>query len=191
MGADVMLATLEDAYGGRPALADQLSTLTDPRAIKVAHLLADPKWSGQSLSDLCKACDVAPSSMLMLLRDGALARAVASAHLQFQRRLPEVVDSVSHAAIGGLSVCKCTVGGQVGAQPDCPQCRGTGHAYTAPSLPHQELVLDVLGVTPKAGPSVSVTTNVQANVAVGNIFDAFVKGNAKRPITIDAVAIKE
>lgn len=195
--ADTMLTTLEDAYGGRVAITDQLSTLTDPRAAKVVALLADPQWSGKSLGDLCRACEVSASTLLVLLREGAISRAVAQAHLRLQTRLPKVVDRIADAAEGGLVPCGCTVGGQQDAIPGCPMCRGTGQSYNKPSLPHQELVLDVLGVTPKAGPSVQTNVNVQQNVSLNaGIFDAFVKGSrspqpaATRPV-IDTTAVKD
>lgn len=191
-----MLATLEEAYGGREAIVEQLSGLSDPRAQRVVALLVDPQWSGKSLADLCRTTGIAHSTMLMLLREGSVTRAVASAHVQFQRRLPEVVDKISEAAVGGLVPCPCTIGGQVAVNKDCSKCRGTGMMYTNPSLPHQELVLDVLGVTPKSGPMVQTNVNVQQNVAVGGIFDTFVKGQGRRapsPPVLDAtpVAVKE
>jgi len=176
-----MLAALEEAYGGRDAVLDQLAGLSDPRAQKVVALLTDPSWRGKSLADLCQAAEVPQSSMLMLLREGALARAVAQAHLRFQGQLPQVVDKVVEASLGGLVQCRCTIGGQKDALHDCPQCRGTGKMVVNPSLPHQELVLDVLGVTPKPGPLVQTQVNVQQSVAIGGIFDAFVKGSRGGP----------
>lgn len=187
-GTSATLSTLEDAYGGRSHLVDMLGTLTDPRAIKVTALLSDPQWCGKTLSEVCRAADVTPATVLMLLRDGAVTRAVATAHLRLQQRLPAVIERVADAAEGGLDVCRCTVGGQKQALDDCPQCRGTGHSVRQPSLPHQELVLDILGVTPKPGPAVSVTTNVQQNVmAVGSIFDTFVKQGRPAPVVVSPV----
>lgn len=191
-----MLATLEEAYGGRQVVLDQLSASTDPRAIKVAQLLSDPTFKVSSLADVAKAAEVAPGTLLILLKDGAVSRAVAHAALRLQRRLPTIVDKVADAAEGGFEPCSCTVGGQRPAVPDCSRCAGFGQVPVRGSLPHQELVLDVLGMLPKTGPLVAVNNTVQNSVSVGNIFDQFVKSPAaaRTPapvIDVTPTAIKE
>jgi hypothetical protein len=183
--AVALLDSLEDAYQGRDGMIHALSATSDPRAARLASLLSDPQWRGKSLATACADADIAPGTVLMLLRDGAISHAVADAHLRLQARLPAVVDQIADAAEGGLVTCPCTIGGQKDALPDCPRCRGTGQTVSAPSLPHQELVLQTLGlVGGKGGGAVNVNVQQQQTVVAGGgsgIFDAFVKTPLPKP----------
>lgn len=170
-----LLDSLESAYDGRDGVCDALSASADPRAARLATMLSDPQWRGKSLADTCYDADLAPSTVLMLLRDGAVTRAIAEAHLRLQARLPAVVDRIADSAEGTLTACHCTIGGQRAALPDCGTCAGTGKKPQVPSLPHQQLMLDVLGLTSKGGTQVAVNVQQQAVVATTGVFDAFVK----------------
>ena len=176
-----LLNSLEDAHDGPTGLAETLAESTDPRALKLAAMLQDPQWRGKSLAEIAYDADLAPSTIVLLLRDGAVARAIAHAQVRLQARLPKVVDTIASAAEGGLVLCGCTVGGQIEPLPTCPTCRGLGKKPTPGSLPHQELILEVLGLTSKGG---GVAVNVQQNVAIsqaGSVFDAFVKSTPIAP----------
>ena len=173
------LSNLEDALGGRPAVADLVAGTDSDRFDTFRQLLADPRRATDSLADLCADAGLAPISLLTLLRYQTTARSLMDAQARIGLRLGGVVDKVLDAAEGAPRPCGCTLGGTQPALGTCEKCQGTGLVADKPSLAHQRMVLEAAEVLKRPGPMVQVNQGVQVNgggATATNFFDKMVKG---------------
>lgn len=93
------------------------------------------------------------------------------------KHLPEVVETIAQAAVGGKQRCPCTYGDagvHVPPYAKCMQCGGRGYLIVAPSLDHQKLMAEMGGLTAKGG-GVTVNTQVNAPTLGGDFFKKLVQ----------------
>jgi hypothetical protein len=169
LGGRDALRQLADEPGATPAETARRDTL---RA-----LLDDPATATWSLRTLCETAGFAKGDFRSLLKtyEARLGQAVAKATVD--AHLPDVVETIAQAALGGKQRCPCTYGDdgvQMPPYAKCMQCGGRGYLVVAPSYDHQKLLVEMGGLTPKAA-GVTVATQVNVPTLSGDFFKRLVQ----------------
>lgn len=173
------LRTVEDAAGGREALAEKLTfaALTAPQQ-RFLDLLHEPDRQQDSLYSLCQQAGLRPFDVLEMMQSARMASAMLDAQENLATALPGVVEDVARKAQDHLSPCACTrtPSGTTAANPKCSLCQGRGYIFKAGSFDHAQLVFDAGKMLPKAaGVSIKNENKTLVVGQGGDVFDAFVK----------------
>lgn len=164
---------LEEAIGGRQALADTLiAAPPDEDGYDVLlGLIADPRNDHKSLATLLNEGGFTAGDLLKLYRSAVVAKAQVLAIHEVATELPSVTRDVMRRSQNHYKLCSsCASTGQVWepildakGKPTgdrqkvvCGLCEGSGQVLAEASLDHQKMALDMAGMLQKSGPSTLV-----------------------------------
>lgn len=177
------LRKMEDALGGREALSDTLSDLSDvdsqdpsvQKATALASMLADPAHSSKSLATLCAEVGLSVGKFLKLFHDAKAARSFSITLSRFHDDLPRMADDIMKKAVTRKVKCRICKG--IGRQHDaegkltklaCSKCFGTGVVVEESDYQRQKLAAEITGLVQNgSGTRVQVNTQVNVNEATG------------------------
>lgn len=178
---DLALRAVEEAAGGRSALAARLAVLDDPVALTsqqelLLQFLADPANDHVALGTLCTAAGMKVGGFLAFLRQAHGAQALFECYHRIYSALPAVAEDTMRRALPHQEPCpKCRGKGTVkrrgkGEQKgervdaDCPMCLGTKIVVVTPEVERQKLALGLggLGLKERA-PKLQLNQHISAN----------------------------
>lgn len=197
------LAKVEEEYGGREALREQLLFAPQtPKSQRLVDLLFDPGRERDSLRVLCSAAEITPFEVLGMLRESAEALYRTQADQMLAAKLPGVMADVADKAVDTVVPCPCTIGigGSFEPDPRCPDCKGRGVVFREANFEQQKLIFESAKLLPKAQVKMDNSSKtLVVNSSKGDIFDAFVKStdavllppSTTAPVTIEVTDVEE
>lgn len=173
----------EAQLGGRPALIAALAvTDISDEVDRVLQHLGDPRHDSQSLAEVCLECRIEPAAVVTAYKSAMINRAQILALREASAATPALVqDLVSRSTPHEVRCTECRGTGEIlrittdkeTGEPKekalrCPSCVGMKTVYRPSDAGAQDRLLDLIGLSAKAGgPSIAITNQTLINNGKG------------------------